>query len=423
MNSQQIAAFFSSCPAGGAYGNAQAAPAFGAVNMAQSTVQFVGVTGHAGKTTVCGMVTGILQQAGFTCGCYTVGAAPLKERIRVDGKPVQVAVLSKPAAALQKLPAPPPCTVAELAAACACFSAAGCQFAVVELPDASLAAFLPRLPVGVITLIGDDGSGFAPERLAQSAAALMRKGSVVVTAPNQPKAVLSELVVAAAQKGCGLKVPEIDDLTYSGKKLRGSCDYGGYEFLLPQPGCAAAENAAVAVETALELWKKGVEIEDEAILAGVPLVGAESGLHYLRHRPRILADPCHKPLQAAALARSLASAGLGKVSVIAGLTDCMDPEAFFAALEGGFVPDDEQNDKKRMAGMSDNPVQMVYCVTPEGEDAVPADETEQQARFHFDTEICDSLQQALEMAQEDEPDALVVLGGEAVCRAAAALFQ
>jgi len=317
----------------------------------------------------------------------------------------------------------PPRTVAELAASCGCFAACGCDFAVVELPDASLASFLPRLPAAVVTLIGDDGSGFSPERLAKAAAAVMRKDCAVVTAPNQPKAALSELVVAAAQKQCTLKVPDAEDLARGSKKLRGVCNYGGYEFLLQQPGAAAAENAAVAVEVALELWRNGAEIEDEAILEGVPLAAAEDGLHYLRHRPRILADPCHKPLQAAALARSLADAGLEKISLIAGLTDCMDPEAFFAALENGFIPDDEQTDKNRMAGMSDNPVHRVYCVTPGGEDAVPAEETEGEARFHFDTTVCNDLQQALEMACGDEADAVVVLGGQPVCRAAAALLK
>jgi len=129
MNSQQIAAFFDRCPAGVPYANTQAAPAVAWLITEHNPVRFVAVAGTARKTTVSRMVAGILHKAGFVCGCYTVGDAPLKERIQLSGKPVQVPVLAKPTAALEQLPAVPPRTVAELAASCGCFAACGCDFA------------------------------------------------------------------------------------------------------------------------------------------------------------------------------------------------------------------------------------------------------------------------------------------------------
>ena len=55
---------------------------------------------------------------------------------------------------------------AELAAAAYCFGEAGCTLAVVELPDAGLAAALPQMPVCAVTAVGPDGVARLAERYA-----------------------------------------------------------------------------------------------------------------------------------------------------------------------------------------------------------------------------------------------------------------
>ena len=424
MNLQQTNDYFMSCLVGVPYGRTEAKPYFDAVQCEKSKVQYIGVAGTAGKTAVVQMVAGILREAGFSCGAYTVGVLPIQQRIEIGGKAVGAKELEAAAAKLSRVGEAPARTVAELAAACACFTAAGCKFAVVELPDPMLAGFFPNMPVCAVTQIGEDGSGFSLERLAHSAAAMMRKDCTVVTTPAQAKAAVSELIVCAAKAECELKVPEMDDLELSGgKRLLRTVDYGGYPFLLPHIGSSAAENAAIAVEVALALWRKGYNIEDDPILEGVPKVSGECGMHFLRQRPKIVAAPCHKPMQAVALAQVLAAAKVDRVCVVAGLSNCMDTEAFFAALEKGFIPEKDQDEKTKMAGMSENPIDKVYVVTPDDEDAVPAEDAEADARFHFETEICDTLETAMAKAREDKADVLVVLGGEAICRAAAKLFK
>lgn len=424
MNLQQTNTYFTTCPVGVPYGRTEAKPSFDAVKCDKSKVQYIGVAGTAGKTAVVQMVAGILREAGFSCGTYTIGALPIQQRIEVNGKAVSAKDLEAATGKLEKLETIPARIVAELAAACACFTATKCKFAVVELADPMLAEFFPNMPVCAITQIGEDGSGFSLERLAHSAAAMMRKDCTVVTTPAQAKAAVSELVVCAAKAECELKVPEMNDLELGGgKRLLRTIDYGGYPFLLPHIGSTAAENAAIAVEVALALWRKGYKIEDDPILEGVPKVSGECGIHFLRQRPKIVAAPCHKPMQAAALAKVLAAAKVDRVCVVAGLSDCMDTEAFFASLEKGFIPEEDQDEKTKMAGMSENPIDKMYIVTPEDEDAVPADEAEADARFHFETEICDTLELAMEKARAQQADVLVVLGGETICRAAAKLFK
>ncbi|MCI2047646.1 MAG: folylpolyglutamate synthase [Faecalibacterium sp.] len=415
MDLTKANAWFSACPAEGE----NVAAAFSALGCAEMPVQYVAVAGTAGKTAVASMEAAILEAAGLPCGLYLTGNEPLRERIRIAGEPAPAKAFT---AAAQKLAACSevfPRAAAELAAACFCFSAAKCAFAVVELEDALLAEHLPALPACAVTQIGEDGSGHSLERIACMASAVMRKGTAAVTTPAQPKAALTEIIVAAGKADCALTVPDGEDLTqHKARRLENHFDYGGYELVLPTVGRPAAESAAVAVELALALWRKGYEISDEAILKGLAAVQAESGAHLLRRRPYVLADPCHKPMQAAALAQLLCAAEFDHVSVIAGLSGCEKPDAFFAALENGFIPEAEKTEKNQLPGMSDNAIDHVYLVTPEGPDAVKAEDAAAAARFHFDTTVCADLEEAVEKARADGNEGILILGGKAVCRAA-----
>ena len=128
-------------------------------------VQFVGVAGTAGKTAVARLLTAILQAQGIRAGVYHAGCEPLAARIRVAGKPVDETLLCRAADALaahEELPM----QAAELAAAAYCFGEAGCTLAVVELPDAGLAAALPQMPVCAVTAVGPDGVARLAERYA-----------------------------------------------------------------------------------------------------------------------------------------------------------------------------------------------------------------------------------------------------------------
>ena len=133
-----------------------------------------------------------------------------------------------------------------------------------ETGDGALASALPAVPACAVTHIGPDGSGRSIERLAHDAAAVMRQGTVCVTAPGQPKRPLTEIIVAAGKADCELVVPEEEDITFPEEGEDARVDYGGYEVPPAFPGYHAACNAAIAVELALALWRKGFDIPDEA---------------------------------------------------------------------------------------------------------------------------------------------------------------
>ena len=386
-------------------------------------VQFVGVAGTAGKTTVAALLAATLRAAGIHAGLYHAGCEPLPVRVRVDGAPVDEGLLCL-AAEAQAAAEPLPQDAAELAAAAYAFGEAGCALAVVELPDAGLASALPQMPVCAVTAVGPDGVSRSVERLAALAAGVMRKGSICVTAPEQPKAVLSELIVAAGKCDCELVVPDPEDITFlEAEKFASKVDYGGYTVPLAFLGRHAAGNAAMAVELALALCRKGFDIPDEAILDGLAAVENRSSIRVISQRPLVILDACRTPQQASALLRVLNMAKVRHMSAIIGLAEEEGAEAFFSALETGLTPEEQKKDKSTMPGMSDNPFDKVYLVTPTGGDDAMTERLTEKAKFHFDAELCATLAEAVELAHANTRRGLLVCGSEAAALEAAALLE
>ena len=394
-----------------------------ALNAPVQQVAFVGVAGTAGKTVVARLLAAILQAQGVPTGLYHAGFQPLAQRIRVNGALVDEGLLALTADALsaaEALPQP----AAELAAAANCFAAAGCALAVVELPDAGLAEALPNMPVCAVTAVGPDGVSRSVERLAALAAGVMRKDAICVTAPEQPKAVLSELVVAAGKCGCELVVPDPEDITFlEAEKFASKVDYGGYTVPLAFLGRHAAGNAAMAVELSLALCRKGFDITDEAILEGLAAVENRSSIRVVSQRPLVILDACRTPQQASALLRVLNMAKVRHMSAIIGLAEEEGAEAFFSALETGLTPEEQKKDKSTMPGMSENPFDKVYLVTPEGGDETLTARLLEKARYHFDAELCADMAEAVKLAHANTRRGLLVCGGEAAALEAAALLE
>lgn len=411
-------AFFASLPDG-----PDAVADFAAALPPAGAAAYIPVAGTAGKTAVAGLTAGILTAAGFCTGLYRAGAGPLSGRITVDGRP-----LADPAPYLAAADAILENTLlnrpaAELAAACACFEAAGCRFAVVETGDGALASALPQAPVCAVTHIGPDGSGRSIERLAHDAAAVMRAGSVCVTAPGQSKAALTEIIVAAGKADCELVVPEEEDITFPEEEEAAGVDYGGYQVPPAFPGYHAACNAAVAVELALALWRKGFDIPDEAILSALQSAQNPSSIRILSQRPLVVLDACRTPQQAAALLRVLQKAKLRHLSAVAGLETAEGAEAFFSALEKGLLPEGDPKDRADLPGMGEEgPIDRLFVTVPPGADPALAQVLADAARFHFEVEVCPSLADALDAARAARGRGLVVCGSEALALAAGRLL-
>lgn len=382
-------------------------------------VTFIGVAGTAGKTAVAGLLAAILRSADFSVGFYRAGCEPMERRIRINGEPADNALLSHAVEAMSaEKPLPRP--AAELVAAVRCFAEAGCKLAVVEMTDAGLAAALPHMPVCAVTSIGSDGVSRSVERSAALAAGVMREGAVCVTAPEQPKAALSELIVAAGKANCELVVPDPEDISFlEAEKFTSRIDYGGYTVPLAFLGRHAAGNAAMAVELALALWRKGFEVSDEAILEGLAAVENRSSIRVLSSKPLVILDACRTPQQAAALLRVLNMAKVRHMSAIIGLSAEEGAEAFFTALETGLTPEEQKKDKSTMPGMSENPFDKVFLVTPQGVDRALNERLLEMARYHFDAELCETLEEAVKLARANSRRGLLICGSENIALEAA----
>ena len=91
------------------------------------------------------------------------------------------------------------------------------------------------------------------------------------------------------------------------------------------------------------------------------------------------------------------------MSAIIGLAEEEGAEAFFSALETGLTPEEQKKDKSTMPGMSDNPFDKVYLVTPTGGDDALTERLTEKAKFHFDAELCATLAEAVELAHANPP--------------------
>lgn len=418
MTIEQANAYFASLPEG----FAPARQLQEALSAKAGRVDYLGVAGTAGKTTAAALTAAVLRAAGLVTGSYHAGCEPLSARIRVNGEPVAPELLAQAAETLSARETLPR-AAAELAAAARCFGEAGCALAVVELPDAGLAEALPKMPVCAVTSIGPDGISASLERSAALAAGVMRKGSICVTAPEQPKAVVSELVVAAGKADCELVVPDPDDISFlEAEKFASRVDYGGYTVPLAFLGRHAAGSAAIAVELALALCKRGYDIPDEAILEGLAAVENRSSIRVLSQRPLVVLDACRTPQQAIALLRVLNMAKVRHLSAVIGLAEEEGAEAFFSALESGLTAETQKKDRTTMPGMSENPFDKVFLVPPAGTDAAMTERLLEKARYHFDAELCGSLAEAVELARANSRRGLLICGGEAIALEAADLL-
>ena len=111
--------------------------------------------------------------------------------------------------------------------------------------------------------------------------------------------------------------------------------------------------------------------------------------------------------------RVLNMAKVRHMSAIIGLAEEEGAEAFFSALETGLTPEEQKKDKSTMPGMSENPFDKVYLVTPAGGDDEMTARLTEKAKYHFDAEMCTSIAEAVELAHANTRRGLLVCGGEA----------
>ena len=71
-----------------------------------------------------------------------------------------------------------------------------------------------------------------------------------------------------------------------------------------------------------------------------------------------------------------------------------------------------------MPGMSESPFDKVYLVTPAGVEEQLTQRLTEKAKYHFDAQLCTSLDEAVQLAHANTRRGLLVCGSAGSCRAA-----
>ena len=362
----------------------------------EAGLKCVHIAGTNGKGTVATLTASILHQAGYKTG-LTISPYVLefRERFQINGEMISWEELgqitTEICAAVDAMEADglePPVEFEAVTAVALCwFARKGCDFAVLETGlggryDAT--NVVPGTLVAAITCIGLDHTailGGTVEKIAMEKSGILKPGCIAVSYPAQP-ARAQRVVEAAAQRlGCELVTPDPEDVhRRRGLPFENRMEYGGYEVVLPFPGRHQAMNASMAIEIALALWRKGYEITDEQIIAGLEQASFPARIEVLRRQPLLLLDGCHNPDGAEALADTLKEARChGLVAVMGMLKDKAVPQVLHT-----LAPCFER----------------IYTVTPDCPRAMEAWELADLAsREGVHTTTCEQLEDALAQAE------------------------
>lgn len=281
-------------------------------------LKYVHIAGTNGKGSTAAMTAAILQAAGYKVGLYTSPYLQrFHERMRIDGKSIPddelgavVEGLVPLARAMDDRP-----TEFELTtcAAFQWFAQKSCDIVVLEVGmggrlDATNVIESPE--VCVLTAIGLDHTeqlGNTLPLIAGEKAGILKKG-VPAVLYQAPEAVDSVVAQACARLGCPLTRARFGDLTVRSDTVQGQLfDYPPFRNLrLSLLGGHQRKNAAVVLETVLQLRTLGWSIPDAAVFDGLSAARWPGRFEILKTAPLFLADGGHNPQCAEALAANLA---------------------------------------------------------------------------------------------------------------------
>ena len=298
----------------------------------QDRLKFVHVAGTNGKGSTCVYVANILQAAGFATGMFTSPyIETFEERIQVDGAPISLDDLTEitlevkeKAEEVERQTGEHPTEFELMTAVALChFACCNCDIVVLEVGlggrlDSTNIIDAPE--VCAIARIGLDHTAFLGDTLAKVAgekAGIIKRGSAIVSYPQDPEAaavidavaqaVGGKVIVPDFSKLCTGKVSVIAGESGADVLVR-TFSYDGFESLHTtllgeyQPG-----NAAFAIEIARALRQRGWDILPAHVREGIEAARWPGRFEVFPHdagKPWIVVDGGHNPQGIEALRRT-----------------------------------------------------------------------------------------------------------------------
>lgn len=329
----------------------------------QATTPVVHLAGTKGKGSTAALIEGVLRGLGLTTGLYTSPHLhDFAERIRIDGRPADPALLTAGVEALRpridprrRAPAEGGLTTFEITTALAfwCFRQAGVDVQVVEtgLGGRLDATNVVEPDVAVITPIGYDHQAIlGPDlrSIAGEKAGILKPGCRVILG-EQPEPALEVLIDRCRQLSLrpwllGREVGvEVGLISLSGEEVvvrTPGSPPGGYRGRVGLIGRHQAQNAAVAIAAVEQLLMSRPELGDllpelpDALVQVLPAVRWPGRFEVIHRRPWIVADGAHTGESAATVRETVRALWPGRrATILIGTARDKSVEALVASLE------------------------------------------------------------------------------------------
>ena len=304
-------------------------------------VPFIHVAGTNGKGSTTTLIASALTAGGFKTGKFiSPYILEFRERMQIDGQMIPEETLAALATRLHPIAeefkaAGDPVTEFELVTVLGLcwFAEQNCDIAVLEVGlggrlDATniipppVVAVITRIDYDHTAILGDTLSAIAGEKCG-----IVKRGSTVISYPDQAGEALAVIRRRAAEENDPLLLPDLSQLTVLSSGLCGSrfC-YRGEKYSIPLPGPHQVLNAVTALEALKALSDTRFAVSPQEIAAGFAAARFPARLELLRQSPPVLLDGAHNPNGGCALCDAVKSLGLHDLTAVVGMLrdkDCL----------------------------------------------------------------------------------------------------
>ena len=287
------------------------------------------IAGTKGKGSTAHLTEAILREAGYRTGLYTSPhLVDMRERIRLDGKPIREAdftrVLARMEPELRRLR--PTYFETMTAAAFVFFADRRVDYAVVEVGlggrlDATNVITPAACAITTIDYDHMDKLGNTLEAIAGEKAGILKPGVPAVSSPQAPAA---RRVLEA--RGA-IEFPRFRVLSSGGDVLKFTAEGRRYE--MPVLGEHQAANAATALAL---VARSGARVSPQDARRALRTIRLPGRVERVGRRPTVIVDAAHNPVSARALAAALAAVPRRRLVLVFGASADKDYRAMLRTL-------------------------------------------------------------------------------------------
>ena len=357
----------------------------------QKDLKYIHVAGTNGKGSCAAMTASVLKAAGYRVGLFT---SPylfrFTERMQINGREIPEDILAALVAEIQPLADAMEDHPTEFelmtAAALLWYQRERCDLVVLEVGmggrydatniiDAPEAAVIMNIGLDHTAILGD-----TVEQIAGEKAGIIKKGSDVVLYQQQ-ESVQAVVRAKCEAEGAALHIADFTQIRPEFDSLDGQVfSYKGDAYAIPLLGDHQLRNAAVVIELAQVLRRRGWHIAQEDLEHGLYAVSWPARFELVHEEPCVIVDGGHNPQCARAVADNLLR---------------YFPEQRRILLVGVLA----DKDYPALFEILNEAADAYVCVTPDSERALSAEDlAEHLHRFGKPVTVCGDMREGLDAA-------------------------